>query len=387
MAVRKETAEKKGGLVRSLRQASCDGTWSAGEMLPTTRELAQQHGVSVRTVTQELQKLEEEGVLHTIPRVGTFAGRPSPLASDFYLMLLPSADNNTSIIQQVQIGFEERIAALGAASVVMPLDKALAHRQKRELPNFCGVFDFAYFPGDPVHWEAVADVPLVGFSTPGAREMPADKAHGDTVCFDNIDGGRQAAQHLLHLGHRQIAFLGLHSADELGLYLWSAQRQSGWRQAMEAVGQSTADLNFHPNAEPTLSHQHLDRQNEVRVAAQTARALVRNSNITAIIAANDYAALGLFQALREAHIPDAHWPSVIGFDDLPQTQNAALTSLRLPWEDIGKSAADLLFERKNGQLSGLPQERRVKMRLISRLTSRQNWSHNTSHAVLAAALI
>ncbi|MBW3635458.1 MAG: GntR family transcriptional regulator [Armatimonadetes bacterium] len=387
MAVRREIAGRKVELLRSLRQASQNGTWVAGDMVPTTRELAQQYGVSVRVVTQELQKLVEEGVLHTIPRVGTFVGRQFPTASEFYLMLVPSQDNKTDTIRQVQIGFEERVAALGAASVVMPLDMALAHRNRGELPAFSGVFDFAYFPGDETHWEAVPDVPLVGFSTPGAPSVPLDKAHSDVVRFDDIDGGRQATQHLLRLGHRRIAFLGLHGAQKSsGLYFWSLQRESGWCEVMQEAGHNTQGLNFHPQSEPVLQLHHLDRAEEMQVARETARALVRDSDISAVIAANDYAALGLFEALREAKIPDERWPSVVGFDDLPQTQSYVLTSLRLPWEEIGKSAVDLLWERKNGQLTGASQERRVRMRLLSRLTSRQNWTQGTNHAALAASL-
>lgn len=181
--------------------------------------------------------------------------------------------------------------------------------------------------------------------------------------------------------------MGLHDGGTASsIYTWSQQREAGWRAEMEKAGHSTAELSYHPCREPSGEPHHADRNSEIEVATQAARALVQNFGVTAVIAANDYAALGLFAALREAGIPNDRWPSVVGFDDLPQTQSYVLTSLRLPWEDIGKTAVDLLFERKQNPTGGPSHQRRVKMRLISRLTSRQNWSQGTNHAALASAL-
>lgn len=390
MAARKETAEKKLEILRNLRRASHDGTWRAGEMLPTTRELAQKYGVSPWIVTQELQKLVEEGLLHTIPRVGTFVGRPNPTATDYYLMLQQRTSVGSETLRQTQIGFEERVAALGGASLIMTLDAALQHQQRGELPRLSGVFDFAYSPGDETVWQTLDGVPTptVYFIPPGTQVDVSVFQHcQNEVQFDEVDGGRQAARHLLNLGHRRIAFLALHDSNQQSnVYTWSAQREAGWRAELEEAGFSSRGLNFHPSVAPSgLPHQ-IDRNSEIAVAIQAARALVQNREISAVVAANDYAALGLFAALRDSDVPGEFWPAVVGFDDLPQVQSHVLTSLRLPWEEIGKAAVNLLWERKQGELSGPIQRRRVKMRLISRLTSRQNWSPNNSHAALAAAL-
>ena len=390
MSARKETAEKKLELLRSLRQASHDGTWRAGEMLPTTRELAQKHGVSPWLVTQELQKLVGEGVLHTIPRVGTFVGRPNPVAADYYLMLQQATSVGSETLRQTQIGFEERVAALGGASLVMTLGCGAGTPESGRTAQIERSFRFRLFPGDEIVWETMNGVPCVCFIPPGTQQL-ADAASydhcQDQVHFDEADGGRQAAQHLLRLGHRQIAFLGLHDGNETpGIYAWSAQREAGWRAEMKEAGLNANGLSFHPSAEPSGEPHKADRASEIEVATQAARALVHNREISAVVAANDYAALGLFAALRQAQIPGEYWPSVVGFDDLPQAQSYLLTSLRLPWEEIGKAAVNLLYERKKGESSDSIQQRPVKMRLISRLTSRQNWSPNTSHAALAAAL-
>ena len=42
--------------------------------------------------------------------------------------------------------------------------------------------------------------------------------------------------------------------------------------------------------------------------------------------------------------------------------------LRLPWDDVGRAAAQLLWERKTGRLAGQAAQRLVPMQLIPRLT-------------------
>ncbi len=79
------------------------------------------------------------------------------------------------------------------------------------------------------------------------------------------------------------------------------------------------------------------------------------------------AALGLCAALSDAHIPRAQWPALIGFDGRPAASSFVLSSLRLPWEDIGRTAADFLWERRTQAYRGQPRLRQVPMRLIHRV--------------------
>jgi DNA-binding LacI/PurR family transcriptional regulator len=111
------------------------------------------------------------------------------------------------------------------------------------------------------------------------------------------------------------------------------------------------------------------------------RRLLR-TGATAVVAANDRVALGLLRALRESSLPEYQWPSIVGFDDDPELAAHLVTSLRLPWDELGRAAADLLWERSRGQLEGAATHRRVPMRLIPRLTCRKDWSA-TGHAALA----
>jgi DNA-binding LacI/PurR family transcriptional regulator len=96
--------------------------------------------------------------------------------------------------------------------------------------------------------------------------------------------------------------------------------------------------------------------------------LVSRRDITAIVTANSIAAEGLFAALDEANIPSQVRPAILCFDDVQSVGKSVVSYLRLPWDEVGRMAAQVLWERKTGQLSGPPQQRLVQMRLIPRLT-------------------
>ncbi len=344
--------------------------------MPPVRELAERFHLSINVARQVLQTLVEEGILHTVPRVGTFAGPALAPASAFYLLLLPEMPQLREYSTQIALGFEERSAQLGAASLVMPLPTALRCRQDDQMPTLVGVFDFANLPTDGPHWDPVAGVPHVVF---GHSQQPGDGP--DQVSFDDVNGGRLATQHLIQKGHRRIAYLALHVPGQVSeVFFWSAEREEGWRQAMAAAGLPAEELAYHP---VTAVEPHPTEQTQR--AAVIARALVRRPDITAVVAANDVAARGLFRALRAAHIPPDSWPAVVGFDNQPNVHNYVVTSLRLPWDEVGRTAAQLLWERHTGRLAGAPAQRQVPLRLFPRLTSRAGWPHQASSAVLVAS--
>ena len=68
---------------------------------------------------------------------------------------------------------------------------------------------------------------------------------------------------------------------------------------------------------------------------------------TAVFAANNFIAFGALQALREAGLRVPDDMSLVTFDDLPEgwQEEPFLTVLAQPAYEIGRQAAELLFER------------------------------------------
>ena len=366
MATRVETAERRARLRRDLIESRGAGGWRAGEQAASQRELAEQYGLSQSTVAQEIRKMTAEGVLHCVPRVGTFAGAPLARSSEFYLLVTRDDTLNELRFRQMQSGFEEAIARHGDAVLTLEKSEAIARCGRGALPALAGLFDLAYWPGDA---EWVLQGQQITARVSSAKRFETRPGH-DLASFDDIEGGRIATRHLLSRGHTRIAFLALHSARrESSLVDWSAEREAGWREALAQAHIEAEGLTFQPARDAfgmaISQSQNVEAGEEF---AETVQRLIARTDITAVVAANDFAALELLGALRAAKRPQGQWPAIVGFDNHPLAQGQLLTSLQLPFEELGRTAGDLLWQRHNGKLGENPQQQLVQMRLIPRLT-------------------
>ena len=133
-----------------------------------------------------------------------------------------------------------------------------------------------------------------------------DRVHDviPTITIDDVDGGRQAAEHLLRLGHRRIAFIGDQEENRFG-FDSSAHRREGFEVALAAAGCPLA---------PEL----LIRRPHGRDIARDAAAglLALPDPPTAIFATSDVQAIGVMRAARAAGISVPERLSVIGFDNV-----------------------------------------------------------------------
>lgn len=152
-----------------------------------------------------------------------------------------------------------------------------------------------------------------------------------TVCADNRQGGRLAAQHLLDLGHRTIGLISALPLDE-GM----ADREGGFLEFLRDVGMAVDRA-----AVPTMYGDH-----QIEGGRRATAELLRHApELTAIFVLNDLMALGALEAARAAgrRVPDNL--SIIGFDDIPfaALANPPLTTVGQPIRQLGEYAADLLL--------------------------------------------
>ncbi|WP_298454720.1 LacI family DNA-binding transcriptional regulator [uncultured Cellulomonas sp.] len=157
---------------------------------------------------------------------------------------------------------------------------------------------------------------LVNRDAPGLR--------GITV--DNVDGVRQALEHLHALGHRRIAYAGGPTDS------WSDHER---RRGLAAV----------VAARPDVELVDLGHFPAVFAGGVAAADLITASGATAVLAYNDLVALGVLDRLRlrGVRVPDA--VSVVGFDDVPPATQVspALTTVALPLRLLGRTAVDALL--------------------------------------------
>jgi LacI family repressor for deo operon, udp, cdd, tsx, nupC, and nupG len=155
------------------------------------------------------------------------------------------------------------------------------------------------------------------------------------VGVDNVAIGKDAAEHLLSLGHRRIAVI-----TGTAHILSSQQREQGFRAALQQ-----AELKF----DEKLLYQG-DYSCESGVAG--VRAIMQlKQRPTAFFCFGDQVAIGALHALRELgyRVPDD--VSVIGVDGIALSQYSAppLTTVAQPLTLIGETCATLLIDLVEGK--------------------------------------
>ncbi|MFT4296654.1 MAG: LacI family DNA-binding transcriptional regulator [Micropruina sp.] len=160
---------------------------------------------------------------------------------------------------------------------------------------------------------------------------------------DEIGGSRAVTNHLIEFGHRDIAMIsGSHDAVAAEL------REQGFREAMTAAGLS-------PRA-PMLAGWEIDKGYAAAMQVLTGPGPLP----TAIVCANDRAAVGVMLAAGALGLSVPRDLSVVGYDDDDNVAPylvPALTTVRLPHREMGEEAMRVVLHAvAEGGGSGRPGE-------------------------------
>ncbi|MFW6641950.1 substrate-binding domain-containing protein [Nocardiopsis algeriensis] len=173
-----------------------------------------------------------------------------------------------------------------------------------------------------------------------AQEIEAFRAQGgrvacvsqpglpaDTVSPDNHAGAADLARHLIAQGHRRFAILA--GPSDLRT---ARERMDGFHSALSAAGIELAHHN--------VIHGAFTRDGGYE---STRRLMTLGTDATCLFAVNDVMATGAMAALRDMGKRVPTDLSVAGFDDIPTLRDLtpALTTVRLPLEEMGEQAARL----------------------------------------------
>lgn len=158
----------------------------------------------------------------------------------------------------------------------------------------------------------------------------ASNAPPGAIGFDNYVAGRQAAEHLLGLGHREFAFISGHLASNQR----ARQRYQGVLETI-AAGGGRLSRNLITEAD----YEFADGYRAAR------RLLDEKQPFSALICGNDYLALGAMAGLREAGLDIPRDVSVIGFNnsEFAAFVDPPLTTVHFPSVEIGATAAETLL--------------------------------------------
>jgi DNA-binding LacI/PurR family transcriptional regulator len=307
----------------------------------TVADVAAEAGVSVATVSKVLNgrsdvapstRSQIETILAERGYVPTKRTRRPPLPqSRGGLIEMVFNDSSTPWASEMIRGGEEAARAARVGVVVSVLESGPKRVQqwlegvteRRSRGILLALSDFSETDRKRV---ARIGVPTVLVDPVGDFESDVP-----TIGAGNLGGGLAATKHLIELGHRRIAAISGPMR-----YLCSQARLAGYRAALERAG---------IESDPRLIA-HGDFFHASGVAA-TLELLDQPDPPTAIVAANDLQALGVYAAIGQRGLRVPHDVSVVGFDDVPMSQwiSPPLTTVRQPIAEMAALAVRALLPR------------------------------------------
>lgn len=169
------------------------------------------------------------------------------------------------------------------------------------------------------------NIPLVFFN----REC--EDIHTDRVIIDNFGVAKQAVEYLIQQGCQQIAYFG----GPVNVQI-SNRRLEGYTAALQKHG-----FPIHPSY---IVHSEFNPES----AQQSARQLLQQANRPdAILVFSDQFAYTLYLTARKLGIRLPQDLSLIGFNNEPASAllSPALSSIAQPIYEMGRTAAELLFQQ------------------------------------------
>lgn len=331
-----------------LKQKIVTKTFKSGDQLPTEKELSETYSVSRITAKRALTELEQLGLVSRTRGKGTFVQELNK--------------NHTKLLKRVLfiIPFEGMsfgdftqglVPALKVENTTVFITYAsyLKENTAEDIKeNFDGLIYY------PMYTEDYLDI-LLELSLQSFPVVLLDKQIYDLgfpcVSSDNFNGGEQAAQALLNLGHKRIAFV---ASNDTHHPQTTRNRYLGYVKVLKEQG-----IKFHTTLDDSL------------YTESSVLELIHNEKVTGLICENDLVALQTMKTLQDSHFSVPNDISIIGFDDIQAASlsNPPLTTIAQDFIGMGRIAGELLLDWiKSGQT---PKDVKVPINLIKRKTTEE----------------
>lgn len=325
----------------------------------TIRDVAKHAGVSPATASRVLSGSSHpvtpevrERVLHAALELdyspNAFARGLSKQETRLIGLVVPNISEPYFI--EIGRGAEDYASRHGYMVVMCNTDRR-AEKEQRYVEELralrAGILLVGRVSYEEEHWKELASHPAPVVVI-GRHQLPCS-----AVLVDNVQGALDAVCHLIHLGHRRIAYLGgpLESSS-------AADRLAGFRQAMERHGRSVDDR--------LVVHSDFTMEGG---AAAFRELLEAEPGMEAVFAVNDHTAIGVMHEARLHGLAIPGDLSIVGFNDVPVAAyvEPPLTTVHLPLRQMGEMAAKLLLDQFNS-----PQWEHVSVQVKGELVIRQS---------------
>ncbi len=334
----------------------------------TIRDVAKLAGVSPITVSRvvnnsdyvsESTRARVEAAIDELKYVPNMLG-PSLRFKQTMTLALVLTDITNPFWTTVARGVEDVAQANGYGIILCNTDESQSKQDqyldmllRRRIDGI--VLVPAHSAPEPVGMIQKQGVPVVILD----RQIPGIQV--DIVRADSENGAYQLTDHLLSLGHRQIAVLAGPETVSTAV-----DRVVGYRRALTTYGLPEEATAIYWGAFTVESGRDMALQ-----------AISAHPLLTAFFASNNFIAIGAIQAIREMGLAVPEDIALVTLDDIPAvfTIEPFLTVARQPAREMGRKAAQILLDRLSGRLDGEYQHIILPTELIIRASS---GAHRTS---------
>ena len=317
-----------------LKQELQSGKFQVGDRFYTEKEIMRKYHVSSVTAARTLSEMTQQGYFERKRKLGTFVLGTRTIPG-------MSGDVMTCPLYINQVGHEET-ARLGPSWF-------LVEEIRRGIINaYPGMVKI--LPIDEIIRTAEQDPGLLTVLLPQQIEFFAEKYRSrcpentveillppnfgspvNCVRPDYMMGVFDAISHLIHYGHRRIAYIGMSDL----VYRYAAYRIALETYQMELIPELVV------RQKPAINNEDVDGY------ADHLLRLPADRRPTAVFCDTDRAALRFMEKVREYGFSVPDDISVIGFDNIPESGTAPvpLSTVRVPYYEIGRTAVEILMEK------------------------------------------
>jgi GntR family transcriptional regulator, arabinose operon transcriptional repressor len=333
----------------SLRNRIDSGELLPGAKLPTEVQLMQHFSVSRTTVSRALRDLELQGLIRRRRGSGTYVRELAPTTEHLDLAFLVPWVESGAGLPHVEGLIHQRLADLAARRNSTLILKCLASGDSLEQRvidaaqslidlRVDGVFYYpAELPGELMQLNRVVVDMLVAA---GIRVVLIDRdivpfpgrSEFTRVGYDNRRGGVLLTEHLIQVGCRRIAFVGIPEVSTA-----VADRLAGYYEAHRMRGLQVDPKLVHLVDEEELTQSFCDQ-------------LIRRDKPDAIIAKMDRFAALIGRHLMARGLRIGQDIKLAGFDDDPIAEllPIPLTTIRLPVQSFSQAALEAMLDNISG---------------------------------------
>lgn len=335
-------------LLNDLRRIIIAGQLSPHARVPSEPDLTVELGISRTTIRQAWRAAEEEGLLYRVAGKGTYVAeqaKPRPLRLVGFLIPNFRSTFDSQLLSGAERYLRDRSCRIIFAHTDRDIDQE--NQMLQELWQE-GAAGFILWPalgrGEPrfLSQHNADYIPTVFI------DRPIPNLDYPCVGAEHYHGAVLAIQHLIDLGHREIAFVSRPHLD-----LWPvAERLRGYEETMRAAGLpprppilvgDSAELGTR-HAQQSYAEARGEEINQLEsVFRQPGRP-------TAVFAMNDLMALQVLRAASNAGLTIPDDLSLVGFDDHEFVAHIdpPLTTIHQDPFEIGVVAAGCLYDLIQG---------------------------------------